>query len=502
METLFQEKKKVKELQLKLSQSSSPLSTPSAEELAVLRNEVKSLIIRLEKSKIAEQQGEQKRVHLEREIEQLKLQLTDFELFKTQNAKLTSQLEESEEKLKQIPEKSPPLIDSQREAELERVVQFMRGRLDEVQSELNELEETLQKERKEKQELIEEEKALKGQLEQLRHALSQPSDEDKNYKEALDRSQTEIDLLKQMMMKSLQDSKEERDQEVHRLQSSLDALAKQYEESEQKYNEAKKALEDQVGIAEARHKQLLSLENNHHLTKESLEGQERAYQELAQFVEEMKAKLVESEKDRSSLNESLQKKEELIHNLSGQVANLSRNSDKLEETLRQHELSKQEEEGLLRQAQNHLAKKMRELAVLTEQSEALKVALEQESSDCQDARHKLIEMKAQYEADIRQKSETLKGLESQAAKWEEKYFQVQKKWQEVEAASKERFGKLQNAFLHLRNVMAHDDSPPAASFDLPPPAKTFTEQEMEPIAATQTSLFEPKSTRYKESLFG
>lgn len=557
METLFQEKKKVKELQMKLGNCSPPPfnATPSSEELTTLKTEVKNLIVRLEKSKIAEQQSEQKRLQLEKEIEQHKYHSIELDLSKSQTTKLLSQIEESEVTISQLQHKLQNLSseennsDKQKEASLERVVQFMRSRLEEVQLENEQvlqkfaeieaskiklqeeclqaknaeqkLVEAVQLEKQMKQDLIEEESALKAQLEQLRNALSCTSDGEKSHKDALLDAQREIELLKQMMMKSLHEAKEEKLAEDSSYQNQIASLTTELTSTREQLVNLNRALDDQTSLAEGRQKQLSALENNHHLTKETLDGQGRAYQELAQFVEEMKAKLVQSEEDKTALSESLIKKEELLHHLSAQVASSTRSLEKMEDATRQHTIEKQEHEADLRQAGAHLAKKMREVALLTEQMQELKIALVNLENELQDAKNSLMETKASLEAETIQKQslqkqyhENLKAIELQSNKWEEKFFQIQEKWQETEARNRElkrieeRFGKLQNAFNHIGSIISPQASfevPSAASFDIPPPAKTFTEMEMEPItAASQAPLFEgaAKGSRYKESLFG
>lgn len=441
METLFQEKKKVKELQLKLSNCNLTPETPSSSE------EVKNLIIRLEKSKLAEQQSENKRRDLENELENLLRKgeqserlLVELDFSKSQISKLQIQLEEQKEKLRTL-ETQQPIVDKQKEAQSERVIQFMRTQLEETQGENLTLLEKLTHLEKEKnqfqeachlaeraqEELQEEDNALKAQMEQLRSQIIHLQNNDQT--EALNQAHKELELAKQAQDK-----------------------------------------------------------------------QEKAYEELAHFVDEMKTKLIQTEEEKNQSSQNLLKKEELNQNLTTQVATLTRSLEKVEEILRHQSAEKQENETDLRQAQQHLAKKMKEAALLAEQLEEIKGELTKQETFLQETKTHLAEIKLKYEAETLQKQ----NLQSQAAKWEEKFFQMQEKWQEVETRNRElkkleeRFGKLQNAFSHIGTIIS--TPAPLEAFDIPPPAKTFNEMEIVP----KESLFEasPKPSRYKETLFG
>lgn len=537
METLFLEKKRVKELQVKLGHCSMNSTIPaSSEELAKHKAEIQMLLVRLEEGKLREQQSEAKRLQVESELRHLK---SSLEAFSAEKAKLKEEHQQAEEEVRRLKEmhhfseNSHP--DKQKEAQLERVVQFMRARVEEVEVENHHLlqkidtfeekqktfVEELEQARKasdklilEKEELKEEEQALKAQMEQLHSEIFKMQNlvhGEKENQEAFKQAQKEIDLLKQMMMKTMQEHKEERNKEESLYQVKVSELNAELENKKAEIETLNANLKEQSLLAEERQTKIDSLNALKSELSEELEQQKRAYQELAQFSEEIKSRILKSDEEKAAALNTLMKKEELIHNLSSQVANLSRSNEKMEDLTRQGEIEKQENEARLRAAQQHLAKKMREMALLTEQYEELKLSNEDQEKTIESFKAKLIEMKAQLDAEAQSKQniqkqyqEGLKSIEMQSAKWEEKYFQIHEKWQDTEARNRElkrleeRFGKVQNLFGNLGNLLG---SPMPIETSEPveiPIAKKFAEEH-----SVQTSLFENVPPgRYKESLFG
>ena len=594
METLFLEKKKVKELQVKLSHSLVNSNIPaSSEELAKHKAEIQILLVRLEEGKLREQQSEARRLHAESEMRQLKngfetsleqhaklktdyhSLIEQFEKKKQQSEKdiqhLNEQLEnyqnyipigessklkadyqflleqsekkqqQAEEEIRQLKEKlyvqhqDNSNQDKQKEAQLERVVQFMRARLEEIQIEnqhlvqklegfgakekeiLDELEQAKQASTKlllEKEESKEEEQALKAQMEQLHSEIFKMQslvENEKQNQEALINAQKEIELLKQMMLKTLQENKEERLKEESLYQDQIAILKVELDKEKGEMETLNSTLKDHSQLVEELKANLEALTASNNELCEEVEQQKRAYHELAQFSEEMKSKIVKSEEEKVTALSTLMKKEELIHNLSSQVANLSRSNERMEDLTRQGEIDKQEIEARLRAAQQHLAKKMREMALLTEQYEELKLRHEDLEKSMDSLKSKLIEMKAQLDAEAQQKQhiqkqyqEGLKSIETQAAKWEEKYFQIHEKLQDTESRNRElkrleeRFGKVQHLFGNLGNLLGSPMSIETSEAVDTPVAKKFAEEH-----GVQTTLFEAvPPPRYKESLFG
>lgn len=517
-------------------------------DLEPLKPQIKQLLAQIEEKN-------QKELQLEAEIRNLQLaahlfesSANELELVNAQVKKLTEkerQLEAEIQKL-QVQLEAKPAQDKQKEAQLERVVQFMRARLEEAQSEnqqmvlkFKEVEEasnklkeeileiqagnrkiaeTLQLEKQEKQAIQEEEQALRMQMLQLQEEIlrtkscvDQASAETTSHQEALSNSAREIELLKQMMMKALQESKEERLNEEQAYQAQITTLNELYEKEKENGEILNRLLKEQTKSLEENQEQLNQLEASVKELSENSVAKERAYLELAQFSEEMKLKLAVSSDEKSHYHESLEKKEELINNLSSQVAALSKAQEKTTEILKEKELEEQEHEAHLRAAQQHLAKKMREAALLAEQNQDLTEAIATHEKALESAKSKLAEAKATLENEANQKlnlqkqyQEGIKVIESQCAKWEEKYFQLQEKWQATETQNRElkrleeRFGKLQSMFSHMGSIMSPQEE------NIPVPVKKFSEIEtLSSETSLQPVLFDPapKSQRYKESFF-
>lgn len=449
-----------------------------------------------------------------------------------------------------FPEENRTTSPPHKEGKLELVVQFMRTRLENAQNENQELQNkiasfstfelkhkreieqlqlTLEMEKERFEELCHEETALKSQFSALReeilHLKAIETDKlawDKKYQEqqiALQNGEKEIELLKQMMMKTMQEFKEERFTENQQYQMQVE--------------ETKASLEERQKELEAVKEQLLEKEQKvHHFSldlaektsyldqlKDEVQAKAVAHKELTQFTEDLQAKLMQAETGRGTAVESLKKKEELIEHLSSQVATLGKSLTEREEAIQNIEEERKEHESCLRAAQQHLAKKVREAAHLAEKYEESKQASLQLEKEKEELQKKLNELQAAKEAEqqlkLRQQEqhqENVKAIEAQSAKWEEKYFQLHEKWQDVDAKNRElkrleeRFSKMQVALNHFNQLMGVPFSLPICeelSF------KSFPEMETpqvphEKATIIQPSLFQnPKPTaRFKETLFG
>lgn len=525
--------------------SISPTITPSSEELASLKGEIKNL-----SSQLAEKELE--RLSLEDQLKQLHAENTRFmrdsELAKEQIKKLQEQHLASKE-----------TIDKHKEAQLERVVQFMRTRIEETELEksqwqektarlensqeklLGELQETknaqvklteaMRRQEEEKQELLQEDIALKAQLDQLRGEVEKykecllfHSESENRHQETLACAHRELALLKDMMAQSLQTAKEERAIEEQALQGQIVFLKQEHDKQLGQSVDAAKRIETQIKDITSLQENLAALAEKEAALSKDLDAEKRAYQELAQFAEEIKLKLMQNEEDKKTQQDMLLKKEELINKLSTEVAQLANQKEKLEERERLMESDRQEYEMRLRQASQHLAKKLRETALLEEQAGAFQTQIESQEKAQETLKSKLAETKAlldKLESEKhtlqKQHQDQLKSLEAQLEKWEQKYMNLQEKWQESEAKNREfkrleeRFSKLQSIFNHLGTIitapLAHDTFDPS-HFTAVPQARKVPEKEIilpdpTPIAE-QPSLFEAsaKNARYQETLFG
>lgn len=437
-----------------------------------------------------------------------------------------------------------------KEVHLEVVLGFMRSRLDESLKENLELQNkidqanqlkakaeleaeqrkgALEIEKRKNEELIQEENSLKSQFCKLKEHLKFLEEDKKNWsakaaeqKSALQNGEKEVELLKAMMMKTVQEFKEERLLENEHYQRQTEDLTAQ--------NSAKlKELENLQELFHEKEQMIrhltLDLEEKSsilHQLSIDLQSKNTAHLDLTQFTEDLQAKLIQAEELREKTAESLKKKEELIEHLSSQVAAVNKSLAEREEAFQNIEEERHEHETCLRAAQAHLAKKVRESALLSEKYEEAQNLCKQLEKDKESSDKKLLEIQALLDAELQHKikvqeqhQENLKTLEAQSGKWEEKYFNLHDKWQEVEGKNRElkrleeRFSKMQIAFSQFNQLFA---SPFSLSQTEEIPIKSFTEMETVPSSSAekqsaafiQPNLFQnPKGpSRFKETLFG
>jgi chromosome segregation ATPase len=433
-----------------------------------------------------------------------------------------------------------------KEAHLEVVVQFMRSRLGQAQGETLELQNKIhhlnqlilrhqievqqhlaafENEKKKNGELTLEENALKSQFVKLKEQIKLLEEEKKSWsaktsdqQSALQNGEKEIELLKAMMMKTVHEFKEERlvenehyHQQIEDLTAQTSTKQKEIEDLQELFHEKEQSIRHLTLDLEEKSSSLHQLSND-------LQIKNTAHFELTKFTEDLQAKMIQAEALREQNSESLKKKEELIEHLSSQVASLSKSLADREEAFQNIEEERHEHETCLRASQAHLAKKVRETAHLAEKYEEAQDRTRQLEKEKESSDKKLLEIQALLDAEHQHKlkvqeqhQENLKTVEAQSAKWEEKYFNLHDKWQEVEGKNRElkrleeRFSKMQIAFSHFNQLFASPYSMPQAEEI---PIKNFAEKETVPTqeksAAFQPSLFQsPKGpSRFKETLFG
>lgn len=121
----------------------------------------------------------------------------------------------------------------------------------------------------------------------------------------------------------------------------------------------------------------------------------------------------------------------------------------------------EENEANLKMAQQHLAKKMKETALLTDQLNSYQATLfeYQQNEEAVKAHIKKLEESLEERGAEEKKlkeqlQESLKVHESQAAKWEEKYFGMYDKWEASEAKIQE-LRKLEEKYLQMQAALAN-----------------------------------------------
>lgn len=236
-------------------------------------------------------------------------------------------------------------------------------------------------------------------------------------------------------------------------------------------------------------------EENVRLKEELEEGKrhqkqlERVVQFLRQRADAAKLESISLKKEFHEIQEtssSLARQAVNADDLSKKVIEEKQNKEtalaevqKLQQTLETMQGALEEKEHALRLAQQHLAKKIKEAAYFNEKSEdaikrinELQTALI-DSQASSAAIQQNIDLQISNERRIQEQlKESLRSSEMQAKKWEEKYFQLHEKFQEVDMRNRslqgleERHHQLQMLLNNLTAVMGNPISPYRYSSDV------------------------------------
>ncbi len=433
-----------------------------------------------------------------------------------------------------------------KEAQLERVVLFLRNKCDQVDLEKKEMAQKIAQleqdvtafqaqnkapsqelllERQKLAEVLEEEQALRGQLESLRKIASDADNRynalKKQHEEQLGASQRELESQRLKITATLQEFKEERRKQEEEYKEKIRVLEQEVAQKDHLRTDDCHALEESSRSLEFIKAQLEAKQKEADDTFRKFQEHLLEHQALIQFTEELKQKLLKADEMRKMAQEALSSKESLAESLNAQVANLARALSDLEESVQHTQSERTEQESRLRVAQQHLAKKVRETTLLAEKNEELRLKTVELEQSLDAARKKQLELQTNLDSEQNhqrklgeQYQESIRAIEAHAAKWETRYIEIQQRYQEVESRNRElrrleeKFSKMQQALTQLGAIIG---SPLALSTHEP---ESFISQEISeiqvlppaaPCATIQPSLFEAAPSpapRMKETLFG
>lgn len=358
----------------------------------------------------------------------------------------------------------------QKQRQFERVVHYLRKRLEEAHLENKELFESYQNSlqvNKQQEAALGESMssaaALKDELEKANARLQEIANYENNEKAAqreffddqlkiLISSKNELEQIKCSVVQNLQEFKQEKSK-------SEEAYLKRMEQLEKELAEANQE------------RQLISRELLDLKKKDAEQQQE---------IDAKKQQL-------ASLGEELSKQ-----NIAG---------NEVKERLNFLEANKEEAETALRMAQQHLAKKMRETTVVAEENEELKQQIRSLQNELDI--HKLKVEEYQNAIDLEQQNqrrlhdqyqEGLKAFEVHTLKWEEKYFGMQQQWQEADARLREyknfeeKYQKMHSILNHLSNLLGKPIVLPA--FELSHSFDAITIEKEKNLQIDQPTLFD------------
>lgn len=511
LQALFFEKKRVKELEHQLQSQPQTVSSPTSEEthhpkesLTTVQQELekttallqdanrkvqlaeeendafrkqhKVLIERLQK---AEQQaaatppqrgldkGGTERLYSiiqEREKRIAELQQYEFSYKKAAEQRYEMELLLDKEKRKQQPlvvekEKlAAEVVEKQQHVEqLERVIQFLRERSEEAHLEANQLQEEYQKIQENNTKLSEELKAASQEMDEQGKALFHERNQKNEIAEELQTLQGQFELLKQTVQASRQSASK---YEVEASQASKVA-----EELKSEKGHLEELLRQKTVAFESVEHEIVSL-------KEELSRGQRDIKQIEKnYLESVNEKVIAVNKWHQLQQEIASSREEVeIRRGEDQskIAQFKSEVEKLVENLAVAQSVNEERDAQFKMAQHHLAKKVKENATLADQLETYK-AQHQELLHAQShlmtrvtELQTALDLQVQHEKRLQnQLTESLRSVEAQLGKWEDKYFRLHDKWQEAESKIQElkkfeeKHSQLQSLLSNLGSVMGH-----------------------------------------------
>lgn len=379
------------------------------------------------------------------------------------------------------------------------------------------------------QELLSEETLLKSQCEKLKGAVSDSAKQLKELTlekeqisllaeqrhESHSQAQKELELLKQMMMTTLQEFKEERRRGEEEFKQKIETL-------EQALREKETFLTTAETKSQEKEEALQKLEEAQRILGEAFDKKETEWADLLQSWNALQKSHEESLQKISKLEEikqnslvELRKKEESLENLSAQASQLARALAEMEEAFENAEGERKEHEMRLRVAQQHLAKKMKESSLFAEKNEEMRLHSLELQTLVESTKTKIVELQAALEEKEhhlerleRQTQERLKSYEQNASKWEEKYLHIYEKWQISESKNRD-LKRLEEQFIKLHQLLSTIPSiltlsPPTATMAIEPVAPPVDMIDISP--SLQTHFFDKQATaqpasKFKDSLF-
>lgn len=205
------------------------------------------------------------------------------------------------------------------------------------------------------------------------------------------------------------------------------------------------------------------------------------YEQLKDEWNELGERLEEAAEIRAQAEEHLVLLQENCIKQEGQITDLLQQLQELQEELKNAQTDRDqlkilldESETRLKVAQQHLAKKVKESALLSERVEEQQNSLGEMSQLMDQQKTQIVQLQASVDLYQRQEKrlqdqlhDALKGTESQAAKWEEKYFRMYDKWQESENKIRE-LRKFEEKHLQMQHLLSNLGNFMGSSFNNAP----------------------------------
>lgn len=182
-------------------------------------------------------------------------------------------------------------------------------------------------------------------------------------------------------------------------------------------------------------------------SKLKLEGALTHKHELEFQAQNLSARLSKKEKEHIEAQEQLHRQHQ--------------EKQHLQESLQSCRVEVEEKESHIIMAQQHLAKKVKETAHLADELEKYKTQMNDLQQQQVHYQIKAAELQASLDTHMHQEkrlqeqlAEMIKTYDSQVKKWEQKYFEVQDKWQATELRKKE-LEKLEEKHMQMQALLAN-----------------------------------------------
>ena len=344
-------------------------------------------------------------------------------------AEATQNLKEAEEELQALRDQLVKLREAiqnteelegykHKQAQLERVIHFLRQRSEEAHLESHELRQELQANQADNKELLsqleafqglrEEHALLQGQLVNLKDSSQGSSSimaglekEKARAEKQLSEQKEELEFIKQMMMKGMQEAKDERAKSEERYQQRIAELETQVATVTKAQAQDGSVFKEKLRAVESERDHVLEI----------------AREKYASEAEETRKKCVEQLKEIESLKQVFVRKGEEFEQLQNETAHLAEAQADLEDKLHKTESSRDEAESRLKVAQQHLAKKVRETTLLSEKNEELRLQHLELQNVLETSKAKLIEQQSALEMEGQHQKKAARAVPGKLARF-------------------------------------------------------------------------------------
>lgn len=239
--------------------------------------------------------------------------------------------------------------------------------------------------------------------------------------------------------------------------------------------------------------QLSTLKQQKALFEEKYESLKQELIKSTEHLEEAWQGRLQAEDELKRLQAMIQTQEAFLIESKEQVEAVMQERENMQQNIQRLTLLLEESETQLKIAQQHLAKKVKEVTLLAEkietrQAESTEYQQKIETTKIQiNHLQSTVEFYQKQEAKLQEQlSETLKSVENQSSKWEEKYFKIYDKWQESETRVRE-LKILEEKHLQMQKLLTNLGSFMGNSF-MTPQHSLFHQVNQEPITDHHSSL--------------